>query len=190
MKFIAVLVGVTLLIAGILAYSTIPNIHTIPVQSYLAIAGPEPIVVNPNSQSETPQNVTVLSGKDNEMILNLTVSTGSGSPSSIQFKLFTEPELGNCMRETNPTGCIVDASVSNETISIPVNASTTYYFGFDNKDSSSPKTVLLSASLLATSVDKVVTRDGELNFAALAVGGFGLIVALYGVAAKTVIPWE
>jgi hypothetical protein len=190
MKFIAVLVGVTLLIIGLLAYSTIPNFHSVPVQSNLPIAIPEPIVVNPNALSETQQNVTVLSGKSNEMILNLTVSTGSGSLSSIRFKLFTEPELGNCMRETNPTGCIVDASVSNQTMAIPLNASTTYWFGFDNKDSSSPKTVLVSASLLTTWVDRAVTRDGELNFAALALGGFGLIVALYGVAAKTVIPWE
>jgi hypothetical protein len=175
---------------GLLAYSIIPNVHMVPVQSNIAIAGPEPIVVNPDSQSKTPQNVTVLPGKNNEMILNLTVSTGSGIPSSIQFKLFTEPELGNCMRETSPTGCIVDASVSNQTIAIPLNASTTYWFGFDNKGSSIQKTVVLSASLLTTWVNRVVTRDGELNFAALALGGFGLIVALYGVAAKTVIPWE
>src|SRR4029077_17553604 len=99
----------------------------------LPIAGPEPIVVNPNSQSKTPQNVTVLSGKNNEMVLNLTVSTGSGNPSSIQFKLFTEPELGNCMRETNPTGCIVDASVSNKTIPIPLQSPQTTCVAFSTK---------------------------------------------------------
>jgi hypothetical protein len=189
-KFVAVVAGVALLIIGLLAYSTIPNIHTIPVQSTLPLAGPIPIAVNPNSQSETPQNVTILSGKDNEMVVNLTVATGSGNLSSIEFKLFTEPELGNCMREADPNGCIVDENVSNQTITIPLNASTTYYFGFDNKDSNSSKTVLLSASLLATSESTVVNRDGDLNFAALALGAFGLIVAVYGVAAKTVIPWE
>jgi hypothetical protein len=190
MKFIAVLAGVTLIIIGLLAYSIIPNVRTIPVQSSLPLAGPIPIVVNPNSQSETPQNVTIFSGKNNEMVVNLTVATGSGNLSSIEFKLFTEPELGSCMRELDANGCIVDENVSNQTITIPLNVSTTYYFGFDNKDSNSSKTVLVSASLLTTSVTREVTRDGDLNFAALALGAFGLIVALYGVAAKTVIPWE
>jgi hypothetical protein len=168
----------------------IPNIHTVPVQSSLPLTGPKPIVVNPNSADLQTQNVTILPGKNNEMLVNLTVSSGPGNLSSIQFKLFTEPELGSCMRETNPTGCIVDENVSNQTIEIPLNASTTYYFGFDNKDPSNTKTVLLSASLFASSVNRVVARDGELNFAALVLGGFGLLVAVYGVAAKTVIPWE
>lgn len=190
LKFVAVLAGVTLLAIGLLAYSMIPNVHTVPVHSHLPLAGPEPIVVNPNSADLQTQNVTILPGKNNEMVLNLTVSNNSGNLSSIRFKLFTEPELGNCMRETNPTGCLVDENVSNQTITIPMNASTTYYFGFDNKDPSNTKTVFLSASLLASSVDRVVARDGELNFAALVLGGFGLLVAVYGVAAKTVIPWE
>jgi hypothetical protein len=190
LKFVAVLAGVTLLVIGLLAYSMIPNIHIIPVQSSLKLAGPTPIVVSPNVQSETPQNVTILPGKNNQILVNLTVSTSAGNLSSIQFKFFTEPEFGNCMRETNPTGCLVDENVSNQTIAIPLNASTTYYFGFENKDPSNTKTVLLSASLFATSVNRVVARDGELNFAALILGGFGLLVVVYGVAAKTVIPWE
>jgi hypothetical protein len=190
LKFVAVLAGVTLLVIGLLAYSLIPTIHTIPVHSSLPLAGPKPIVVNPNSADLQTQNVTILPGKNNEMLVNLTVSSSSGNLSSIQFKLFTEPELGTCMRETSPTGCMVDKNVSNETIAIPLNASTTYYFGFDNRDPRNTKTVLLSASLLASSVDRVVARDGELNFAALVLGALGLLVAVYGVAAKTVIPWE
>jgi hypothetical protein len=124
------------------------------------------------------------------MLVNLTVSNMAGDPASIRFKLFTGPDFGNCLQETNPTGCIVNENVSNQTISVPLNASTMYYFGFDNRDPSNPKTVLLSSSLLATSAVRVVTRDGDLNYAALALGGFGLLVTLYGVAAKTVIPWE
>jgi hypothetical protein len=124
------------------------------------------------------------------MLVNLTVSNVAGGPASIQFKLFTGPELGNCMQEMNPTGCIVNENVSNQTISVPLNVSTTYYFGFDNRDPSNSKTVLLSSSLLATSAARVTTRDGDLDYAALALCGFGLLVAIYGIAAKTVIPWE
>jgi hypothetical protein len=179
-----------LLAIGLVAYSTIPNVHTIPVQSTTPLAGPTKILVNPNFESETHQNVTVLPGKSNTMLVNLTVSNMAGGPTSIQFKLFTGPEFGTCMQETNPTGCIVNENVSNQTISVPLNASTTYYFGFDNRDPSNSKTVLLSSSLLATSVVRVISRDGDLNYAALALGGFGLLVALYGIVAKTVIPWE
>jgi hypothetical protein len=146
--------------------------------------------VDPNFQSETQQNVSIIAGQSNTLLINLTVTTGSGNSSSIQFKLFTSPELGNCMRQEDPTGCIVNQSVSNQTIRVPLNASSTYFFGFANNDSGNSKTVVLSSSLVATSVNRVAARDGILNYAGLALGGLGLIVALYGVAAKTVIPWE
>ena len=173
-----------------MAYSVIPNVHTIPVQSSVPIAGPARVVVNPGFESETHQNVSIMSGQTNMLIIDLTVTTGSGNLSSIQFKLFTEPELGNCMQVSSPTGCIVNRSVSNQTISVPLNASSTYFFGFTNNDSDSSKTVVLSSSLLATSVNRVVARDGTLNYAGLALAGLGLMVSLYGLAAKTVIPWE
>lgn len=179
-----------LITIGLLAYSMIPNIHTVPIQSSLVLSGPTRIVVNPNFQSETQQNITIFDGKENQMLVNITVSTATGNLSSIQFKLFPASELGNCMREVGPTGCIINQSVSNQTLSVPVNASSTYYFGFDNRDASSSKTVLLSSSLRATSVNSIIAHDGDLNFAGLALSGFGLLVALYGVAAKTVIPWE
>ena len=179
-----------LITVGLLAYSMVPNVHTVPIQSSLVLSGPTRIVVNPNYQTETAQNVTIFAGKDNQMLVNITVSTTAGNLSSIQFKLFSAPELGNCMREVGPTGCILNKNVSNQTLSVPVNASSTYYFGFDNRDASSSKTVLLSSTLRATSVSSTVAHDGDLNFAGLALSGFGLLVALYGVAAKTVIPWE
>ena len=190
MKFVAVLAGVSLLVIGLLAYAMIPNVHTIPVQSRSSLARPPPIIVNPNFQAETQQNITLIPAKSNAMLVNLTVSTESGGPSSIQFKLFTESQLQNCTRETAPTGCLVDLSVSNQTVIVPLNATSTYFFYFDNRGSSSSKVVLLSASLVASSVNTVVARDGQLNFAGLAMGVFGLVVAVYGVAARTVIPWE
>jgi hypothetical protein len=168
----------------------IPNVHTVPVQSSLALTGPERIVVNPNFQSETQQNVTLVLGKDNSIVVNVTVSTESGALSLIRFKLFTQAEFGTCMREASPSGCLVDEDVSNQTIRVPLNASTTYYFSFENRDASTSKTVLLSTSLVTSSVNSFVTRDGESNFVALGLGVIGLFVAVYGVAAKTVIPWE
>ncbi len=190
MRFTAVLLGTVLLICGLLAYSVIPNVHTIPVQSSLALASPLPIVVRPSFQAETQQNITVFPGKYNEIIVNVTVSSESGMPSSINFKLFTGPEVSNCTNAANPSGCLVNKNVSNETIRVPLNASTTYYFVFDNKDSTSSRIVSFSASLFTSSVKTTVARDGEFNFAALCLGGIGLLVVLYGVAAKTVIPWE
>lgn len=190
MKFIAVLVGVVLLLLGLVAYTVIPNIHTIPIESTLPVTGPVKIVVSPNVASETQQNITIIPGKSNEMTVNLTVRTGSGDPSSIQFKLFNSSELGNCMRDTNPTGCLVDQNISNQTVRVPLNASATYYFGFYNRDSSNSKTVTMSASLLASSTNKIIARDGQANYAGLALGGLGVLIVLYGLAAKTVIPWE
>lgn len=190
MKFVAVLAGVSLLIIGLLAYAVIPNVHTVPVQSRSTLADPPPIVVNPNFQAETQQNVTILSAKSNAMLLNLTVSSASGGPSSIWLKVFTEPQLQNCTRESNPTGCLVDQRVSNQTVTVPLNASSTYYFYFDNRDSNSQKVVSLTASLIASSVDTFVARDGELNYGALALGVLGLIITVYGLVARTVIPWE
>lgn len=124
------------------------------------------------------------------MLINVTVSTESGSLSLIRFKLFTQAESGNCVRETSPSGCLVNEDVSNQTLRVPLNASTTYYFSFENRDASTSKTVLLSTSLMTSSVNSFVTRDGESNFVALGLGVIGLFVAVYGVAAKTVIPWE
>ena len=168
----------------------IPNVHTTPVESRSSLAQPPPIIINPNFQAETQQNVTVVPAKTNKMLVNLTVSTETGGPSSIQFKLFTASQLQNCTRQTNPTGCLVDQNVSNQTLAVPLNATSTYYFYFDNRDSSSSIVVLLSTSLVTSSVNTFVARDGQLNFAALALGAIGLIVAVYGVAARTVIPWE
>lgn len=179
-----------LITIGLLAYSMVPNVHTVPIQSSLVLSGPTRIVVNPNYQTETPQNITIVSGKENQVLVNITVSTATGNLSSIQFKLFAASELGNCMREVGPTGCILNENVSNQTVSVPVNASSTYYFGFDNRDVSSSRTVLLSSSLRSTSVSSTIAHDGDLNFAGLALSGLGLLVALYGVVTKTVIPWE
>jgi hypothetical protein len=190
MKFVLVLSGAFLLIAGLLAYSMVPNFHMVPIESTQMVVGPKPIPVSSSSLSETPQNLTIFPGRENDLLVNMTVSTESGTPSSIQFKLFAEGAFQSCMLSAQQTKCLVNQTVSNSTLRIPLNASTTYYFGFDNRGSSSSKQVLLSAALIASTINTLVARDGTLNFAGLGASLIGLLVALYGVFAKTVIPWE
>ena len=190
MKFGLVVGGAFLLVVGLLAYSMIPNFHMVPLQSSQSIVNPKQISVSSASLSETPENVTLFPGKKNDLLVNLTVSIESGAVSSIQFKLFPEGAFQSCMLSSQQRGCLVNQTVSNSTLRIPLNVSTTYYFGFDNSGSSSPKQVLLSATLIGSSVNTLVARDGGLNFAGLGMSLIGLLVTLYGVFAKTVIPWE
>jgi hypothetical protein len=190
MKFGLVVGGAFLLIAGLLAYSMIPNLHLIPVQSRQIVVNQKPISVSSASLSETPENVTLFPGRANDLLVNLTVSTQPGIQSSIQFKLFPEGAFQSCMFSSQPRGCLVNQVVSNSALRIPLNASTTYYFGFDNSGSINSKQVTLSATLIASSVSTLVARDGGLNFAGLGMSLMGLLVTLYGVFAKTVIPWE
>src|SRR6266705_3230431 len=180
MKFGIVVGGAFLLLAGLLAYSMIPNFHTVPLQSAQMVVSPKPILVG-STQSETSENISIFPGKDNELLVNMTVSTQTGVPSSIQFKLVAENSLQSCMYSAQPSGCLVDETVSNSTLRVPLNASTTYYFGFDNRGSSTSKQVLLSAILVSSSDNTLVARDGGLNFAGLGISLIGLSVALYGV---------
>jgi len=190
MKFALVAGGAFLLIIGLLAYSMIPNFHNVPLESAQTVVNLKSIPVSSGSLSETPQNVTLFPGKENNLLVNMTVSTQTGAPSSIQFKLFAEGAFQSCMFGAEQRGCLVNQAVSNSTIRVPLNASTTYYFGFDNRGSGISKQVLLSATLVGSSVNTLVARDGGLNFAGLGMSLIGLLVTLYGVFAKTVIPWE
>ncbi len=191
MKFTLLLTGIVLLIIGLLGYSLIPNIHTIPVQTNRSVIDQKAISIDSFSLLETPRNVTITPGRQNELRINITVSLETGEPSSLQFKLFTKDRSENCMSVDQPSGCLINRSVSNATtFTLPMNASNTYYFGFDNTGSSSTKKVIYSASLFANSVQTIVTKDGSLNFLGLGLGAIGLLVALYGASRKTVIPWE
>src|SRR5207253_372251 len=80
---------------------------------------------------------------------------------------FPEGAFQSCMLDAQQRGCLINQTVSNSSIRIPLNASTTYYFGFDNRGSSSSKQVLISATLVASSVSTLVARDGGMNFAGL-----------------------
>lgn len=190
MKFTLVLVGIILLIVGLAAYSFVPNTHTVPIRTSQSIVDPQTIQVGAGFLSETSENVSTSPGKQNELGVNVTVSLESGELSSVEFKLFTKDRSQNCMSNGQPSSCLVNRSVSNETLRVPVNASTVYYFAFDNTGSSSSKKILFSASLFTSTAQTFVTKDGSLNFLGLGLGGIGFLVFLYGASRKTVIPWE
>jgi len=106
MKFGLVLAGSFLLIVGLLAYSMIPNFHAVPLQSAQMVVSSKPIPVSSDSLSETNVTVTVFPGRENELLVNLTVSTQSGVPSSIQFKFFPEAAFQSCMLDSQQRGCL------------------------------------------------------------------------------------
>jgi len=156
----------------------------------MSVVQEKEIHVSSYSSTQTPENVTVATGKTNQLLVNLTVSLDSGGLSTTQFKLFTNDKFQNCMLDSQPSACVYDRPVSNATLAIPMNASTTYYFGFDNTASNSSKTIWLSASLHTTSMTSIVARDGEWNEGGLGLSAIGLVVMLYGAVSRTVIPWE
>src|SRR2546430_10569197 len=164
MKFGLVVVGAFLLIAGLTAYSMIPNFHTVPLRSAQMVVNAKPIPVSSASLTETPENVSLFPGRENELRVNLTVSTQSGVLSSIQFKFFPEGAFQSCVLDAQQRGCLINQTVSNSSIRIPLNASTTYYFGFDNRSSNSSKQVLFFLNLVATPVITLFPRHGAMHF--------------------------
>src|SRR5438309_10888393 len=125
MKFGIVVGGAFLLVAGLLAYSMIPNFHTVPLQSAQMVVNPKPIPVSSASFSETPENVTLFPGKENELLVNLTVSPQSGVPSTIQFKFFSKGAFQSCLLDAPHRGCLFNHTVSNRSICIPFKPSHT-----------------------------------------------------------------
>lgn len=191
MRLTFVLAGIVLLTVGLLAYATIPTIHTIPVQSSQNITGPKAVPVAAYFLSQTPpENVTIFPGKQNELRINITVALQTGALATIQLKLYTKDKAPYCTSPDQPTGCLINKRVSSETFIVPVNASNTYYLVFDNAGSASPKNVMFSLFLFGNSFQTIITKDGSVNFVGLGLGAIGLLVALYGASRKTVIPWE
>ena len=191
MRFTFVLTGIILLIVGLLAYATIPSIHKIPVETSQNIVGHKAVPVGPGYLSETPpENVTAFLGKQNELRVSVTVYLEGGGLSTIRLKLCTEDKAQYCLFAEQPTNCLVNKIVSNETFAVPVNASNTYRLGFDNAGSTNSKNVTFSLSLYGNSVQTIVAKDGSFNLVGLGLGAIGFLVALYGASRKTVIPWE
>jgi hypothetical protein len=179
-----------LLAIGLAAYSMIPNTRTLVVPTSQQILGPSSLEVNSASSSDTPTRIAPLPGQANEFQVNITALAQSGIQSSVRLKVFANDSYQSCAGTSQGSGCLFNRVVSNETIRMSLNSFATYHFVLDNTDSSVPKRVVLSVSLVGTKLQTTSAQDGGVNFAGLGVGVFGFLVAVYGASRKTVIPWE
>jgi hypothetical protein len=126
---------------------------------------------------------------NNELRANLTVSEPNGVASSIHFELLGINNSESCSPSSRPPVVLIDQLVSNQSFNIPLNATGTYCFVFDNQ-SSQTLSIDISARVSGTTEQVLVARDGSANTAGLGLGALGLAVALYGFSRKTIIPWE
>src|SRR3989442_12369598 len=70
--------GVALLIIGLVAYASIPAVHTTPVVNEQNVWVQNGFPVQAGSLVEQPKNITIFSGMNNELRTNLTVSGPNG----------------------------------------------------------------------------------------------------------------
>ena len=188
MQFRLVLLGVVLLIVGLVAYSSIPNVHRTSVLTTQSIMA-ENLSVMAQRSEVILKNITVFQGGQNDLRINITVTAQSGELATLRFQVFPRNNSMSCST-TQPTSFLVSQEVSNETLLVPMNSTGTYCFIFDNEDYPSNKTVSVSAFLDTRSEQVLVAKDGGANTAGLGLGAFGFLVLVYGGTRKTVIPWE
>jgi len=188
MQFRLVLLGALLLTAGLIAYSAIPNVQRSPVLTRQNIMG-ENLSIPANRSYVISENVLVTSSDQSKMILNLTVMGQPGELGEIGLMVFPRNDSLSCVT-TRPQDFLVNQKVSNATLVVPVENAGAYCFIFDNESYVSDKTAYVSVILEKRSEQVSVSRNGSVNMAGLGVGAFGFLVFIYGVARKTVIPWE
>jgi len=182
--------GLVLLLVGIAAYAAIPSVHMTPVVNTTTVWTQTAFPVEPGTLVEQPRNITVFAAMTNVLKTNLTVTeTSKSSSSTLRFQLLRVYESASCSVSSRQPSILFDQSVSNQSFSVPLNATGTYCFVFDNQGSQTLKNVDISASVTGTSVQVKVARDGSANEVGLGLGAVGLAVAAYGYSRKTVIPW-
>jgi len=185
MQFKLVILGVVLLVVGLAAYSSIPNVHRTPVLTTQSIMA-ENLSIIAGSSVTVPRNITILQGKQNELRVNITVTAQSGEPATLRFHIFLRNNSTSCST-TQPKSFLVS---QNASLLVPMNSTGTYCFIFDNLDYPASKAASVSAFLDTRSEQVLVAKDGGANTAGLGLGAFGVLVLLYGATRKTVIPWE
>jgi hypothetical protein len=184
-------IGLVLLTIGLAAYASIPAIHrnsivTTPENVWAQNAFP----IQGGSIVEQPRNVTVFSSMDNELRAHLTVWQKAGELSSVHFELLSMIQSSSCSPSSRSPIVLIDQIVSNQSFNVPLNATGTYCFVFDNQSSQSLKSIDISAQVTGKGEQVLVARDGNANTFGLGLGALGLVVAIYGYSRKTVIPWE
>ena len=183
------LFGAILLAAGLIAYSSIPNVHRTLILQTLPLPSSAPVQVPAGGLVETTDNLTLVSGRQNYLQVNLTVISSPGQGSIILFQVFQKNLTGSCL-DTRQHSYLLNQEVSNRSLQSPIFIPGQYCFVFDNEGSSEAKTILIATSI-STSMEQVqITNDGEMNIIGLVAGGLGFLILVAGFLKKTVIPWE
>jgi hypothetical protein len=185
-----VVLGVGLLIIGLVAYASIPSVHTTPVVNVQNVWVQNAFPIQANTRVGEPKNITVFSDMNNELWANVTVSEPSVGASAIHFQLLAMNNSQSCTPSSRPPTVLVDQTVSNKSFNIPISATGTYCFVFDNQGPQPLKNIDISARVFGTTEQVVVARDGSANTAGLGLGAVGLVVAIYAYSRKSIIPWE
>jgi hypothetical protein len=189
MQFKLVLFGALLLAAGLIAYTSIPNVHRTLVLQTLAQPSPEPIQVPAGGLVETTDNLTLVSGRQNYLQVNLTVLSSPGQGSPIVFQAFQKNQTGSCL-DTRQHSYLLNQEVSNQSLQAPIFNPGQYCFVFDNEGSNTAKRILIATSISSSLEQIQITNDGEMNIIGLVAGGIGFLILAAGFLKKTVIPWE
>jgi hypothetical protein len=164
MQFKLVAFGLALLIIGLVAYTSIPTIHTTPLTRVSDVWVQGQFPVQGNSLVEEPKNVTLFPGMGNELRTILTVNGPSGTSSSIHFQLFGMNKSQTCSPYAGTPSILVDRIISNQSsFSVPLNMTGTYCFVFDNQASQQMKDIDISARVSGLSLRFTVT-PGRLSF--------------------------
>ena len=188
MQFKLVLFGGILLVAGLLAYMAIPNVHTASILQTLPLPS-SAIQVPPGGLVEVVQNLSLVSGRQNSLIVNLTLVSNPGQASGVLFQVFQKNQTRSCL-DSRPQAYLVNQEVSNQSLRVPVSSSGPYCFVFDNEGSPAAKTVQIATSISSNYELVTVSNDGEMNIMGLGAGALGFLILVGGLLRKTVIPWE
>jgi hypothetical protein len=188
-QFKLVLLGALLLSGGLIAYSTLPNVHTTPILQTLPLPTSDPFQIPAGSVLEVPQNLSVVTTRHNTLLMNLTIVSSPGQSSSLLFQIFQKNETRSCPNTTE-RAYIFNQEVTNGSFRASIPSSGQYCFVFDNGGSMGAKTILLATAISSNFERIQVANDGEMNIVGLVGGALGSLILVAGFMKKTVIPWE
>ena len=190
MQFKLVALGLALLVVGLVAYASIPAVHTTPVVSEQNVWVQNGFPIQARSLVEQARNVTAFSGMNNELRVNVTVFESGAGASTIRFELLAMNDSQSCSPSPHPPTVLVDQTVGNKSFNIPLRAAGTYCFVFDNQGPQPSKTANISVRVLGSTEKVLIARDGSANTVGLGLGALGLVVVIHGYSRKSIIPWE
>lgn len=189
MQFKLVLLGTLLLSGGLIAYTTIPNVHTTQILQTLPLPSSDPFQIPAGSILEVQQNLSVVNNRQNTLVMNLTIVSSPGQSSALLFQVFQRNETRSCPNTTEHS-YIFNQEVTNGSFRASIPSSGQYCFVFDNDNSIGAKTIMLATAISSSFEQIQVANDGEMNIVGLVAGALGFLVLVAGLMRKTVIPWE